>query len=225
MPPSRFPSPWKYIPRWWRLAGLLLTLLSAFLFVVDVRVRPSIAAVAVSMARRTATEAVTDALQMAVANSPDDGKILHVETDVSGNIRLATFDFHTVSIVQSAAARGCEESLRALSTETFSLPISQTFGGPLLSVFTPEFPVKIRMIGSAHSSIRMDVKSLGINQSVHALYLDVTAQVQAVAPMVTKPVEIHTSVPLAYVVLSGEIPSTYFGTGALPVLPPPNDKK
>lgn len=217
-----FKSPFR-----WRVTGLLLVVFSVFLFVVDTRIRPSIEAIATSVATRTATEAVNDALQSVVAESPYEGKILHVETDASGNIRLATFDFHSVSIVQAAATHQSEETLSKLSSETFSLPVSQTFGGPLLSVFTPEIPVRMRMIGSAHSSIRLDVKSLGINQSVHALYLDVTAQVQAVAPLVTKPVEIHTSVPLAYVVLSGEIPNTYLGraTVDLPVLPPLSGQK
>lgn len=223
----RVPYPFFKSPFRWRITGFLLVVFSLFLFVVDTRIRPSIEAIATSVATRTATEAVNDALQSAVEESQDEGKILHVETDASGNIRLATFDFHSVSVVQAAATQQSEETLSKLSSETFSLPISQTFGGPLLSVFTPEIPVRIRMIGSAHSSIRLAVNSLGINQSVHALYLDVTAQVQAVAPLVTKPVEIRTSVPLAYVVLSGEIPDTYVGrtTSDLPILPPLTGQK
>jgi sporulation protein YunB len=213
-------TPW--VPLRWKVLGILFLLAAFGSMVIDVRVRPSIAAISESVASRVATEAVNDAVQSAVAESPDDGKILHVETDARGNIRMATFDFQSVSKIQADATQESEKTLTALERQRFALPISQTIGGPLLSVFTPELPVKLHLVGAAHSSIRMDTHSIGINQSVHALYLDINARVQAVAPLVTQPVDIHTSIPLAYVVLNGEIPNTYIGgtTAGVPVLPP-----
>ncbi|KPV42260.1 sporulation protein YunB [Alicyclobacillus ferrooxydans] len=205
-----------------KISGGIFAVVLLLVILIDTRVRPSIAAIADTVARRAATEAMNDALQSAISHSPDTGKMLHVATDREGNVRMTSFDFHAVSILQAEVTKESEETLGALSRETFPLPIGQTLGGALLSPFSPELPVRIHLVGSAHSSIHMEVKSIGINQSVHALYLNVDAEVQAVAPLVTKPVEVQTSVPLAYVVLNGEIPSTYVakGDGALPVLPP-----
>ncbi|MCL6454423.1 MAG: sporulation protein YunB [Alicyclobacillus sp.] len=200
-------------PGWRTLALLCLTLVTAFVVYIDVRVRPALVAASQSVARRAATDALNDALQTAVARAPDDGQILHVEVDANGNLRLASFDFRTVSQVEDAAASQAEAELDRLSESRIPLPVSQSVGGALLSVWSPNLPVRIHLVGSAHVSVRMSADTVGINQSVHALFLDLTAEVQPVAPLVGPAVEVRSSVPLAYVVLNGSVPDTWVGNG------------
>lgn len=188
-----------------------LSMVGLLWFLMDLRVRPAIAAAEQTVAQRAATQALNQALETAIASSPDDNQILHVETDNNGVLRLASFDFRTVSQIEAMATDKADSSMEGLSRVTLPMPISQSLGGALLTMMGPDVPVRIRLVGSAHTSIRMDVHSVGINQTVHALYLDLTAQVRAVSPLVSTPVEVHSSVPVAYVVLNGQIPNTYVG--------------
>lgn len=222
-----------------RIFSLRIFILSSVILLVlwglfiDVQVRPAIVAASQAVALKAASGALNQALQAAVAATPDDRTMLHVEEDKAGDLRMASFDFRTVSQVEALATRESETMLAALDGAVLPLPVSQSVGGALLSIWSPELPVRIRLIGSVRCTIRMDAHTVGINQTVHALYLDLTAQVQAVAPLVSQPVEVASSVPLAYVVLNGDVPGTYVGRqassqnsvsskGGLLVLPPAN---
>lgn len=215
-----------------RLLLALFVLVAALLVLVDIRVRPALGAAAQTVAKREATQALNEALQRALSASPTEDEILHVQTDSKGEVRFASFDFRTVSQVEALATEQAEESLEGLNETVLPLPVSQSIGSAMLSVLVPDVPVRIRLLGSAHASVRMDVHSVGINQTVHTLQLVLTAEVRAIAPLVSQPVDVTTSMPMAYVVLSGEIPDTYLSGVRgdkegnhqdIVVLPPGND--
>lgn len=210
-------KPRRKIPRWMMFVIAVWIFLITALIVSEIKLRPSIAVAADAVAVRAATDALNGAVTEEMAQTTSYEHILHMEKNAQGDFNVANFDFPAIIEVQRRATSRAEEHLRQLEHETFRLPLLQTVGGSLLSAVGPTIPVRIYLVGSTHSSIQAESKSVGINQTVHMLYLDLSAQVHVVAPLVSQPTQIHTRVLLAYVIFNGKVPNTFMGQ--VPVWP------
>jgi sporulation protein YunB len=207
----------------WSYAILLSILACALLmlYALNVKIRPAIAAGAKAVATRAANAALNKAVTEELARSAAAENIVHYNMNRTGDLKVADFDFAYVTKVQSAATQLAENYLADLSDETLRFPIAQTFGGAVFSTLGPAIPVRVNLVGSAHSSVSVESKSVGINQTVHILYLQLNAEVQVVAPLVAQPVSVQSRVPLAYVVFNGQVPNTFYGGWSQsPALPP-----
>jgi sporulation protein YunB len=204
-------KPHKRMSRWVYVVTCIWIFAAATLILAEVKLRPSISAAAQAVATRAATDALATAVTEEMARETSYSRILHVEKDATGTFNEANFDFPAVIQVQTLAVARANDHLRQLGHESFRIPLLQSVGGALFSSVGPTLPVRTYLVGSAHSSIQAEVKSVGINQTVHMLYLDLTAQVNVVAPLISKPTQVHSRVMLAYVIFNGKVPNTFFG--------------
>lgn len=204
------------IRRWMIMMFLVMLVMTGIIRMMDVQLRPSIAMAARAIALRTATEALNGAVTEQLAEDAEASRIVHIVRDKQGELQTAEFDFASVTRLQTAATARAEKQLHNLGEETLYLPVMQALGGSWFAAFGPRLPVHVVMLGTAHSSVVADVKSVGINQTVHILYLDLTADVRVVAPLVAQPATVHVRVPVAYVVFAGEVPKTYMSPGLYP---------
>lgn len=59
------------------------------------------------------------------------------------------------------------------------------------------------------TKILSDFEQAGINQIRHKIYLEVTAHMQVVVPMVTATDNVVVQVPITEVLIMGDVPETY----------------
>jgi sporulation protein YunB len=196
--------------RLWLGPGVLLLLLFGMMQWMEWRIRPVVAATARAVAVNAATTAVTHAVTAEVVADADGQSLIHVEREADG-VQLARVDLGVLTRLESAANARAENALREMSKQTLRIPAGQLTGSILLSGAGPAVPVHLRLMGAVHSSLAADVQSAGVNQTVHAFYFDVSAQVNVVAPLVSEPVQLHTRVPVAYLVFIGDVPRVWWG--------------
>ena len=189
-----------------------MVLVLSLVIYADLRVRPMVAASARMIAKRAATEALNEAVTAEMAEDVDYKKIVQIQGK-QGDLTTANFDLAKVTELQAAATERADAALRSLSQSTLRLPFAQVVGGSLFTTFTPIIPVRMTLMGDAHSSVEMDTRTVGVNQSVHIIYLDISADMSVVSPLVSTPLTITSRIPVAYVVLMGEVPKTYLGKG------------
>ena len=210
-----------------RVSPFLLTLFLMVLIPVftywwlDYKVRPVMVMTAKALAMRSATDALSQATTQEIAQLADYGRMVEIEDGPDGRTQVARFNFASVTQLQFAATKRAQAALRNLTLETLKIPSGQVLAGPLAAGVGPGIPVRMYVIGTAHSSIATEVKSVGVNQTVHILYLDLSAQVNVVAPLVATPITVQSRIPIAYVVLAGPVPNTYLNGQTTPsiVLP------
>lgn len=207
-------------PGMW-VSALAISLLSLLAY-ADYRVRPMVQASARAIAMRAATVALNDAINGEIASDAEFDKIVQIDTAAGGKMAAAHVNFAAVTDIQAAATKRADQVLHGLSETTLRLPWTQVVGGTLFTTFAPNIPVRMTFIGDAHSAVVMETKTVGVNQSVHTVYLDITADVNVIAPFVSGPLAVHSRVPIAYVVLAGEVPNTFVGAagGVLPYVAP-----
>lgn len=190
----------------WGTLALFGWLSGVFIHYLDHQLRPQIMGMAVGVSRQMAAQAITDMLYKRLAQSKDFYRLVVIDHDRSGQIVSAHFDLSKVAGIESDTTSVVQKELIQLGRRVIYIPAFQTMGSTLLAMYGPSIPVRIVPLGSVESHVVPEVKSAGINQTVHILNLSVVAQVGVVVPFVTEPVKVTSTVPIAYMVLVGAVP-------------------
>ncbi len=190
----------------WGTLALFGWLFGVFIHYLDHQLRPQIMGMAVGVSRQMASQAITDMLYKRLAKSKDFSQLIVIDHDHSGQIVSAHFDLSKVANIESVTTSEVQNELIQLGRRVLYIPAFQTMGSTLFAMYGPSIPVRIVPLGSVESHVVPEVKSAGINQTVHILNLSVVAQVGVVVPFVTEPVKVSSTVPIAYMVLVGSVP-------------------
>ncbi|GMA59819.1 hypothetical protein GCM10025859_02590 [Alicyclobacillus fastidiosus] len=201
--------------RSWGLRALIAAcLLVMGAFVLDMKLRPVVTTAAGALAHRVGAQALGEALTEEISSFPEDDKL--VETSIqkeNGGLTVTRLNLPLLTTLQGQATARAQLHLQALSKQTIRLPVMHVLSGSLLSRSTLTIPVKISILGTAHSNIETEVETKGVNQVVHIVYLHLTADVMVLTPFVSSPTVIETRAPIAYLVMNGPVPNAYYGTG------------
>jgi hypothetical protein len=203
--------------RWsWRFSLLIgLAVLLGLAGLAGVRLQPVLATVATAEARRVATDALGEALSAELVAETDSGQSLvsfTVAPKPSG-LTLAQFHLHRIAIIQQQAVEAARNNLLALKRERVPVPVGSSLLGSLVPMAPVEIPMRISLLGTVHSAVFLDLQTTGLNQAVHVLNLELTAEVHVLAPFVSHPVTVSSRVPLAILVFSGPVPGAYSSSG------------
>ncbi|MCY0870300.1 MAG: sporulation protein YunB [Firmicutes bacterium] len=196
-----------------------LAVLVQAVHLLDRSLRPPFMAIATGVARQVATQAINDALTRRIAEDAEYARIVEVDKDANGRVTSAHFNFAEVARIESLTTLRVQHVLARLEERTIYVPALQAMGSAILATLGPSIPIRIQPLGSAQSDVQPVVLSAGVNQTVHILYLHITAQVAVVVPFVTEPVRVETRIPIAYVVFIGAVPQTVVGAGAAFTVP------
>lgn len=199
------------------LLPVFLLIPAISIYMLDLRLRPAVAAAATAVAKHAASEAINHALTDELAENENTVNLVEVKSHFgSQNMTIAKFNVQEMARLQSETATRVDSELAQLSTQKISLPASQVIGDAIFSLGNFKIPLKLSIVGTANSSVYADVQSAGVNQTVHILYLDVSADVNVITPLITKPVHLATKTPVAYLVLSGPVPDVYYHDSKIP---------
>ena len=209
---------------WFSMIFLSLSLFALIQSVeaLDRSLRPPFMAIATGIARQMATQAINDAITKRIAEDAEYAKLVVIDKDRNGRVTSAHFNFAEVARIESLTTLRVQHVLTRLEERTIYVPALQAMGSAVLATLGPSIPIRIEPLGSAQSEVEPVVKTAGINQTVHILYLHIMAQVSVVVPFLTAPVRVETSIPIAYVVFIGTVPQTTVVGGGIPIYPPSN---
>lgn len=79
-----------------------------------------------------------------------------------------------------------------------------------LSVISPNFKIAMERAGNIETNIDSEFTSVGINQTMHRIYLDLKCSVGILTPFKSINKEIASKVLLTETIIVGEVPSTYY---------------
>ena len=86
----------------------------------------------------------------------------------------------------------------------------QFLGISALSGISPNFKVAMERAGSVETQIDSEFTAVGINQTLHRIYLDLNCSISILTPFETVNRDVSTKVLLTETVIVGEVPSTYY---------------
>lgn len=99
------------------------------------------------------------------------------------------------------------EKIEEFAMDKVFIPYSIIFSELIFNDSKYGFNVKIRPVSSFETDIITEVQEYGINNSILSVYLKVTVNVEIMVPLNKKTTKVESSIPLAMLVISGEIPN------------------
>lgn len=206
----RYRMPGGGVLRWAVLFGAVAYLM---LKAADLVLLGPIAAVAESEARSRGISAVNRTLLSSVGRSLKHDDLVIYEKDQQGQIVAYRVNTQLISQVASLAAEEVHKEFQALGSDPFQVPLGAMTGSQLLGTTGPRISVKMIPVGTVAINIREEFKAQGINQTRHRIWLEATAKVQVVLPLLAREVEVSANVPVTETVIVGPVPSSFYGQG------------
>lgn len=130
-------------------------------------------------------------------------QIVSIHTDM---LLINLFMCDVLECVQTNVDHLCEDM-------TLEVPIAAATGIAELAQFGPNYQFSIQPVGTADVRFRPIFQSVGINQTRHAIYIDISVKVEVLLPLETPEISLESELLLCENIIVGKVPDVYFGYG------------
>ena len=154
-------------------------------------------------------------LNVAVSNvinaSINYDSVINIAYTNTGEIAYLNANQYVINTITREVIKNAQELMLDVGEDGVVVPLG-TFTG--LSFFNGRGPnVKLQMVpvGIVASNFNSVFTSVGINNTLHQLFLNITAKVELVLPLKNCVVNVEQSVLLCEAIVVGKVPEVYFG--------------
>ena len=141
--------------------------------------------------------------------------LMTVERNAEGDIILLAANAAKINRVARDTAFYSQKNLEQFGMQGIEIPAGAFTGSQLLAGFGPEVSIKIIPVGSVDCEFFSEYQSVGINQTLHRIYLEAEAVVDIILPGSSVTVNVPTQVFVCESVLVGKVPETFLSANKL----------
>ncbi|MEG0711067.1 MAG: sporulation protein YunB, partial [Niameybacter sp.] len=123
---------------------------------------------------------------------------------VSWNVNSILINTLCADIVDKVA-----EKLSTIGTISFKVPLGNLTGSRIFANLGPEMSIQVLPIGTVKVDYDNQIRSTGINQVNHTVWLDIDTTVQVVVPLFADQIHISRRIVLIDKMVSGKVPPSY----------------
>lgn len=134
---------------------------------------------------------------------------VHIERNSSGEITLITADMIKINKLMAQYSTIVQSHVSEIEEDDITVPMLAFTGWPLISTLGADIKLDIVAVGDAPCSYRSEFKEVGINQTLHSIYIDVSAKVEIILPIDNIEVECPSSALVCESVIVGRVPQFY----------------
>ncbi|MGN0960826.1 MAG: sporulation protein YunB [Christensenellales bacterium] len=165
-----------------------------------------------------ATRAMNSSIADVVMNSIVYDDLVNIISDDFGNITMIQANSLEINNLSKDLAQTCEERIGEYGNNGVTIPLGTFTGIPLLVGRGPRVKVKMTPIGSVICKFVSHFESAGINQTIHKIYVNITATVSVVMPLSSRSFQAVQQVLISESVIVGQVPEVYLQSDTLDTL-------
>ncbi len=158
---------------------------------------------------RYSTESVNKAVMQSLNDNVKYSNLVTVEKNSSGDIVLMTTDSLKVNSINREIALSTHEILLDKLKDGVEIPLMAFFGVEFLSGYGTPIKLKTTSVSDVVCEFVSKFESVGINQTLHSIYIDVVSTVNIEIPLNKRVEKCKTSVLVCESVLVGKVPEVY----------------
>ena len=141
--------------------------------------------------------------------------LIDVIKDEKGEIAMLSANAVKVNRLARDTAYLSQRNLELLGTQGVEIPIGAFTGSKILAGFGPEVTIKIIPVGSVNCDFYSEYETVGINQTLHKIYMEAVANVDIILPGYSIKVNVPTQIFVCESILVGKVPDTYVDADGL----------
>lgn len=200
--------------RFLNLLGLkliALTLIAAGLFfIADLSFRPIVETVNAYQCHAAVSKIINDAVLAEIERDGIDySALVTLSTNNDGEVVSIESNVMNINRLKTEVADRVEREIERLEAVNIEIPIGTLLGVQLLHGKGFNVGMSVKPLGYATTSIISEFTEAGINQTLHRILIEISADVDAVIPGVSTRVPISTTIVAAETVIVGRVPDAY----------------
>ncbi len=160
-------------------------------------------------ARSLATEFANEACLDNMQNITYDD-LCTIEKDEANDVCLIKMNSININKLNSKIALEIQEKLNDTTISKFYIRLGSFTGITLLSGRGPNLEVRMSTIGEVTTELKSEFEEMGVNQTLHRLYINVNCNVSLLTPFKDVDENITAQVLISETVISGDIPDAYY---------------
>jgi len=137
-------------------------------------------------------------------------ELVTIIKDNEEKIKMLQINTVKINLVASEIAYNIQQELSKKENSEIEIPIGAITGSKYLAGFGPKITIQIIPSGSIVTNLKSEFKSVGINQTMHRIYMEAACNVRIVTPYDMQEEIITNQVLMAEYVIVGEIPESYY---------------
>lgn len=198
-----------------RVSAFLLVLAVGIWAHVHFNVRPVLRRISEEEVRAMAATAVNEAALKIMSGEVDYNSILEVEKNSAGDVVLIRAKPVELNAIARNVTLLTQNYLTQMGQQGIHVPWGTLTGLAFLSGKGSAVSFNILPMGSANSKFTSGFQSMGINQTRHQIYMDVSTGIQVIIPGMSFELVTVTQVPIAEAIIVGKVPDTYLQSSSL----------
>ena len=200
------------------ISVLLLLILGIYAFTVFY-IRPVVGTVSQEEIRARTVQTINSAVRDSMEGNLACDKLIETVKDGEGNIVLIETNTPIINSLNRTIVEKAQNGLIELSEHGIYIPIGSLSGITFLAGRGPKIKIKTIPIGNIETTFSSQFIQAGINQTLHKLFINLSAYVSIIIPGAESKFCVQTSVMIGESVIIGKVPDFYFETqGATPSL-------
>ena len=190
------------------VAAIILAVGSVFL--LEVKIRPVLAAIAESRAKNIATQAVNDAVWQVLSDEKISyDSLVSFTYGQDGKINAVAVNSVKLNTVCAQIRSRITDYFSSLSEKIISIPIGSLTGIDLLAGRGPSVDIGITLSGSSQTEVINEFETAGINQTRHQIILQIKTKIYIIMQSGNISTETQNSIIAAETVIVGDVPEIY----------------
>lgn len=162
-----------------------------------------------------ATESVNDAVLESLTASVKYSDIVNIEKNLEGDIVLINADPYKINLISREITAVTQKKLKEKLENGIPIPFFAFSGIDIISGYGFNINYKSVSISSVNCSFSGEFNGMGINQTLHSIYAEVTCKINVNMPLVKTENVCKTQVLISESILVGKVPEFYLKGGIL----------
>jgi sporulation protein YunB len=141
--------------------------------------------------------------------------IVNIMYDNENKISAVSIDFSYLNTLKSRIMLDISQNIDSLKQTDMKIPLGSFLNNEFFMGVGPDITFQIVPYGMVYIDFRDAFSGMGINQTVHEIYLDVKMNIGAVMPGIKATNTYTTSLMIAHTVIVGNVPDNYTGVNEI----------
>lgn len=204
----------------------IVILLAVFVLVYFGQVvNPVIITTSETKIKMLTSRAVNSAISEVLVESNVYDELITITTDSNGKITMLQANATKINLLSKEISKRALSEIESIGDQGIPIPAGTFTGMPLLMGKGPTVLIKVSPLGTLDCLFKSEFIEAGINQTLHRIYLEVSAKVNLILPIFEDSVQTFTQVVICESVIVGEVPEFYFNNSMGSLLDLVPDKK
>lgn len=184
---------------------ILLFFIGSFVYSAFPIFKASCESAAGSLATNITNESVMEVMRNYTYND-----LMNIQKESDGRINFLEANIVTINQAIAQIVSMIQKQIDKAPTTTVYINMGSVTGVSGLKSVGPQFDIELETAGRIISNVRTEFESVGINQTLHKIYVDLNTNVGILTPYGSFTRNFETTVLLTQAIIVGEVPETYY---------------